>query len=65
MFDDLLMHGYIDHHDDPTHFFVGQLSAKQMDALVEVVVCYLGAVSPTRALADSWVAPLGRRFSAE
>jgi hypothetical protein len=25
LFDDLLMHGYIDHHSDPTHFFVGQL----------------------------------------
>ncbi len=26
LFDDLLMHGYIDHHPDPTHFNVGQLS---------------------------------------
>jgi hypothetical protein len=41
LFDDLLMHGYIDHHDDPTRFIVGQLSAGQQEALVEVVVRYL------------------------
>jgi len=41
LFDDLLMHGYIDHHPDPTHFFVGELSDAQREALVEVVVGYL------------------------
>jgi hypothetical protein len=38
LFDDLLMHGYIDHHPDPMHFFVGQLLEAQRKALVEVVV---------------------------
>lgn len=46
LFDDLLMHGYIDHHSDPTHFFVGRLSAEQRAALVEVVVLYLRAGFP-------------------
>lgn len=46
LFDDLLMHGYIDHHPDPTHFFVGQLSAEQREALVEVTVRYLKAGFP-------------------
>lgn len=46
LFDDLLMHGYIDHHPDPTRFFVGQLSAEQQAALVEVVVLYLRAGFP-------------------
>jgi hypothetical protein len=46
LFDDLLMHGYIDHHTDPTHFFVEQLSASQRAALVEIVVRYLRAGFP-------------------
>jgi hypothetical protein len=43
MFDDLLMHGYIDHHEDPTRFFVGELSEVQREALVEATVRYLQA----------------------
>jgi hypothetical protein len=43
LFDDLLMHGYIDHHPDPTRFFVSQLSDAQREALVEVAVRYLRA----------------------
>jgi hypothetical protein len=46
LFDDLLMHGYIDHHDDSTHFFVGGLSAEQREALVEVAARYLRAGFP-------------------
>jgi hypothetical protein len=46
LFDDLLMHGYIDHHEDRTHFFVGQLSQSQMGALVEVAARYLRAGFP-------------------
>src|SRR6478672_7980184 len=46
LLDDLLMHGYIDHHPDPTHFFIGQLSDGQRAALVEVVVRYLRAGFP-------------------
>ena len=46
LFDDLLMHGYIDHHPDPTHFVVGQLSAEQRAALVEAAVRYLQAGFP-------------------
>jgi hypothetical protein len=43
MFDDLLLRGYIDHHDDPTHFFVGGLPPDQREALVKVIVNYLQA----------------------
>lgn len=46
LFDDLLMHGYIDHHEDPTRFFVGELSDPQREALVEVVARYLLAGFP-------------------
>ena len=41
MFDDLLMHGYIDHHEDPTRFGVNSLSAEQKSVLTEVVAAYL------------------------
>lgn len=51
LFDDLLMHGYIDHHDDPTHFSVEQLSTAQLDSLVEVVVAYLRAGFPDPGIA--------------
>jgi hypothetical protein len=46
LFDDLLMHGHIDHHEDPTRFFIGQLSVDQLAALVETVVRYLRAGFP-------------------
>ena len=46
LFDDLLMHGYIDHHEDPTHFFVGQLSPSQRESLIEVAARYLRAGFP-------------------
>ena len=50
LFDDLLMHGYIDHHPDPTHFSVGQLSAGQRKVLAEVVARYLQAGFPDPGL---------------
>jgi hypothetical protein len=46
LFDDFLMHGYIDHHEDATHFFIGQLSETQKALLVEVIVRYLRAGFP-------------------
>jgi hypothetical protein len=46
LFDDLLMHGYIDHHEDPTHFAIGQLSVKQWDALLDAAAQYLRAGFP-------------------
>jgi hypothetical protein len=46
LFDDLLMHGYIDHHEDPTHFYVGQLTSSQRETLIEVAACYLRAGFP-------------------
>ena len=49
-FDELLMHGYIDHHDDLTHFFVGKLSDKPKDAFVEAVVRSLRAGFPDPGL---------------
>jgi len=46
LFDDWLMHGYIDHHEDPTHFFVGQLATEQMECLIEAAARYLRAGFP-------------------
>lgn len=46
LFEDLLMHGCIDHHPDPTDFLVGQLSARQREALTQVIVRYLQAGFP-------------------
>ena len=43
LWDDLLMHGYIDHHEDPTGFYVGTLGEPQREILVEVVARYLAA----------------------
>ena len=50
MFDDLLMHGYIDHHTDPTRFCVDELNALQRECLVEVIVNYLRAGFPDPGL---------------
>ena len=41
MFDDLLMHGYIDHHIDPTRFSVDELDPLQKECLIEAIVNYL------------------------
>ena len=38
--DDLLMHGYLDHHDDPTGFTTEQLSDEQYAALLQLVESY-------------------------
>src|SRR5688572_29439816 len=38
--DDFLMHGYLDHHHDPTDFTVDQLSDEQYDALLQFVDSY-------------------------
>jgi hypothetical protein len=46
LFDDLLMHGYIDHHEEPTHFSVSRLSRSQVEALVEVAARYLRSGFP-------------------
>jgi hypothetical protein len=39
-FDDFLMHGYFDHHDDPTACTVDQLSDEQYSALLQLVESY-------------------------
>jgi hypothetical protein len=41
MFEDLLMHGYIDHHEDLSHFAVRELSEEQRSLLVDVVVAFV------------------------
>lgn len=41
--DDFLMHGYLDHHEDPTNFTVKELNERQYDALVRLVAVYLAA----------------------
>ena len=38
--DDFLMHGYLDHHEDPSGFRVDQLSEQQYGALLQVVESY-------------------------
>ena len=38
--DDFLMHGYLDHHDEPSRFTVDQLSDAQYAALVQAVDSY-------------------------
>lgn len=43
LFDDLLMHGYIDHHLDPTRFAVDQLGEQQRSLLADAIVRYLRA----------------------
>ena len=41
--DDFLMHGYLDHHDDPTGFTVDQLSEEQYTALLQFVDSYFAS----------------------
>ena len=38
--DDLLRHGCFDHHEDPSHFRIGQLTADQYGVLVDLVESY-------------------------
>lgn len=38
--DDLLMHGRFDHHEDPSHFEIGRLTEDQYATLVDVVESY-------------------------
>ena len=41
--DDFLMHGYLDHHDDPTGFTVDELSEEQYTALLQFVDSYFAS----------------------
>jgi hypothetical protein len=43
MFDDLLMHGVIDHHPDPTRFNVDRLTAAQRAKFRDLVFAYFVA----------------------
>ena len=40
---DFLMHGYLDHHDDPTQFKVDEMSKKEYESLKELVRRYFEA----------------------
>ncbi len=66
LFDDLLMHGHIDHHEDATHFAVDQLSEIQRETLVEVAARYLRAGFPDPGIVDFMGGPkreeIFRRF---
>jgi hypothetical protein len=42
-FEDLLMHGYLDHHDDPTRFTIDELDAKKMEEFKQLVDRYFAA----------------------
>ena len=41
--DDFLVHGYLDHHDDPTGFTVDQLSEERYTALLQFVDSYFAS----------------------
>jgi hypothetical protein len=41
MWNDFLMHGYIDHHDDVTGFTIDMMSETARTVLADVVVAYL------------------------
>lgn len=40
IFEDLLMHGYLDHHEDPSSFAVSKLEADQFHSFRELVFLY-------------------------
>ncbi len=40
--DDFLMHGYLDHHEDPSRFTVDMLSSAQLQAVRALAVVYFG-----------------------
>ncbi|HEV8581234.1 MAG TPA: hypothetical protein VGX68_19385 [Thermoanaerobaculia bacterium] len=42
-FDDLLMHGCLDHHPDATRFTTDELDERQRALLIEIIVRYLRA----------------------
>jgi hypothetical protein len=50
LWDDLLMHGYIHHHLDPTHFSVRLLDSAQQAYLEEAIVRYFRAGFPDPGL---------------
>jgi hypothetical protein len=63
LFTDLLMHGYIDHHDDPTHFTIKELTPDQLELLRQLVDKYFEAGFPSPGLdtlvtggTEGWVA---------
>jgi hypothetical protein len=41
MFDDFLMNGFIDHHEDPSRFSAEQLLDFQLDIVADLIVDYL------------------------
>jgi hypothetical protein len=43
LFYDLLMHGYIDHHDDPLHFSIDQLDPERLDLFRVLIEKYFEA----------------------
>jgi hypothetical protein len=64
LFDDLLMHGYVDHHPDATRFSVAELDHAQRALLAEAIVRYLraGCEDPGLALfGQELIAEIRRR----
>ena len=41
--DDFLMHGFLDHHEDPSRFSVDQLSERQYGSFLQLVERYFGS----------------------
>lgn len=63
LFEDLLMHGYIDHHDDPTHFTIKDLTPGELESLRQLVDKYVEAGFPSAGIdplitggTEGWVA---------
>jgi hypothetical protein len=50
MFLDFLIHGYIDHHEDPTRFSVMKLSSFELDLLADIIVDYLHSGFPNPSI---------------
>jgi hypothetical protein len=43
---DFLMHGCIDHHDDPFHFIAEELNSAQYQAVVQLLIHYIEEGNP-------------------
>ena len=46
VFWDFLMHGYLDHHADPAHFHIRQLTPQQYAQVLELLLAYFAASLP-------------------
>lgn len=50
IFEDLLMHGYLDHHEDPTSFAISKLDDEQFHSFRDMVFLYFAEGYPDPGL---------------